>query len=255
MAVAKVEPAPTGEDIIRAIKLKVYQRHYETIFNEAIQARLAVIDAPPEKLEGLKARQVALEELASGLEEDIRQLSAPEHSGVIKARPATGTGAIRYEGSSGRSAEPGSVRRRLEEAHDQLEKLRTDFTDKHPEVIGQLGRIQALEAQFAREVEAIRAEELRLNEGGTSPAPVDPRRYGCPGGNTRFRYYGGSRWFRCSDWNDEHSCGAEAEVICLAILWARALLPASGVFTFATGRGRKLEWKVLAGPREKPEAS
>ncbi len=48
------------------------------------------------------------------------------------------------------------VRHRLEQAQDHLEELRTDYTDQHPEIIKQLGRIQNLESQFAAEFDSIR---------------------------------------------------------------------------------------------------
>ncbi|HUF61412.1 MAG TPA: hypothetical protein VMN36_05005 [Verrucomicrobiales bacterium] len=54
------------------------------------------------------------------------------------------------------------VRQRLEQAHDDLEELRTDYRDIHPEIIKQLGRIQNLETQFAVEFESIRELAAQL---------------------------------------------------------------------------------------------
>jgi hypothetical protein len=83
--VTKEKSVQRGEDIIRDTKLRVYQRHYETVLNEAIQARLTLLDAPPEKQEALKARQAALEEIAKKLETDIRELSGPPRTSAMTA--------------------------------------------------------------------------------------------------------------------------------------------------------------------------
>lgn len=82
--VTKEKAGPRGEDIIRDTKLRVYQRHYETVLNAAIEARLNLLDAVPEKQESLKARQAALEEIAGKLEEDIRQLSGAPRTGALR---------------------------------------------------------------------------------------------------------------------------------------------------------------------------
>jgi hypothetical protein len=89
--VTKEKSVLRGEDIIRDTKLRVYQRHYETVLNEAIQARLQILDAPPEKQDALKARQAALEEIAAKLETDIRELSGPAR---VSALMAPGGGAV-----------------------------------------------------------------------------------------------------------------------------------------------------------------
>jgi len=98
--VTKEKSGLRGEDIIRDTKLKVYQRHYETVLNAAIEARLNLLDAPPDKQEALRARQAALEEIAKKLETDIRELSGPRVSSirasggsgvVIAGEPAEGT--------------------------------------------------------------------------------------------------------------------------------------------------------------------
>ncbi|MFN0126650.1 MAG: hypothetical protein ACKV19_08195 [Verrucomicrobiales bacterium] len=81
--VANEHPMSRGEDIIRETKLRVFQRHYETVLNQAIQARIALLDATPENQESLKARQAALEEIAGSLEEEIRRLSGPPLQNVI----------------------------------------------------------------------------------------------------------------------------------------------------------------------------
>lgn len=81
--VANGDTRPRGEDIIRDTKLRVFQRHYETVLNEAIQSRIALLDATPENQESLKARQAALEEIARNLEEEIRHLSGPPQPNVI----------------------------------------------------------------------------------------------------------------------------------------------------------------------------
>jgi len=117
---AKAGPRPRGEDIIRDTKLKVVQRHYEIVLNEAIQARIARLDATPENTESLKARQAALEEIARNLEEEIRHLSGPPQPNVILSPtsgnlPGVGLADPTSEASPPASAGPDGV---IPEARD-----------------------------------------------------------------------------------------------------------------------------------------
>ncbi len=68
---------PRAEKIIRDVKLKVFQRHYESALSESVELERALLDAPADKKEAMTARLAALQGFTSKLEGGIHSLAVP----------------------------------------------------------------------------------------------------------------------------------------------------------------------------------
>ena len=83
-----MRPGPAirpGHDIIRQTKLKVLQRHYETVVNELVELEKAMLTAPADQREAMAAKLKALSDFAAKLEGDVEKLDA--HPAVVVAPP------------------------------------------------------------------------------------------------------------------------------------------------------------------------
>lgn len=69
------QPVNPGEQIVREIKLRVFQRHFEMALSETMEMKKALLDAPPDKRESMEARLNALRGFADQLEKDIHSLA------------------------------------------------------------------------------------------------------------------------------------------------------------------------------------
>ena len=84
-----MRPGPAirpGHDIIRQTKLKVLQRHYETVVNELVELEKAVLTAPADQRDAMAAKLKALGDFAAKLEADVEKLDA--HPAVVVAASA-----------------------------------------------------------------------------------------------------------------------------------------------------------------------
>ncbi|HWB05907.1 MAG TPA: hypothetical protein VG796_22995 [Verrucomicrobiales bacterium] len=74
-----------GEQIVREIKLRVFQRHFEMALSETMEMKKALLDAPPDKRESMEAKLNALRGFADQLEKDIHSLAG--HTTAQGMRP------------------------------------------------------------------------------------------------------------------------------------------------------------------------
>lgn len=90
MPVTSAAPSPrTGQEIIRAAKLRVLERHYEETLNQMIQLEKDALTAPPEERAKMEASAQAMRAFLTKLEADLMPLAdRPKNASTSQSPPS-----------------------------------------------------------------------------------------------------------------------------------------------------------------------